>query len=249
MGLRRRLGRWRLSAADWYYELRRRTHTGRLTQGRMGLRRRLGRWRLSAADWYYERKSAQTFILGAVMVVSVSIGVVVLVTTPSSTPTPPPANISDSPEEPEQQQPVRFMNHAGGYVFEYPDAWQLTHEGDLSNLESPTGRIAMAFGVSPAGRLELVSTRLLRSQFGPTGEGKLIGTKRQRIAGAPAVLQSGLTRDGTGVLIRYLAIAIDGDSREYTILITVSGRSDPARVLRTVEEIVASFETSKVSSF
>jgi hypothetical protein len=186
------------------------------------------------------------------MVASVSILVAVFVTTEPSTRSAPSPNLSASPaspEGPEQQQPVRFTNHAGGYLFSYPDAWQLTKEGDFSRLESPTGRIVVAFGVSLADRLELVSKRLVRSRFGPAGEGRIIGITRQRIAGAPAVLNSGLTRDETGRLIRYLAIAIDGDSRAYTILITVSGRADPEHVLRTVEEIVTSFEASNVSSF
>jgi len=108
-------------------------------------------------------------------------------------------------------------------------------------VASPSGDVVLSFGVTFTDGLKDVTTRMVRSLPATQHE---IGTNRQRIAGAPAFLRSGMTRDESGRAIRYLAIAIDGDSRKYTILITVPARGDPEQLLATVERIVTSFGIS-----
>jgi hypothetical protein len=247
MPQRRPLRRWRLSAADWLYQLRLRIRTSRRSRGQAPLRPTLRRWSDSAADWLYQRKFAEPIIFGVCLVVSAALVAGAFLMTSASTTRAPPADVSESPKRPERQ-PIQFVNQAGGYSFAYPQTWDLTQEAAVSRLESRTARIVVTFGVSFANRLERVTTRMVRSRFGPTGEGKMIGTGRQRIAGAPAFLNSGMTRDETGRPTRYLAIAIDGDSRTYTILITVPAHADPEMVLTPVERVVTSFETSSDTS-
>lgn len=203
-------------------------------------------WRYAAIDWLRRRDAGQRFGIGALVVISAIAVVVFVAMAPRSTTSTHPLDIPRSPERP-QSPPLPFLNQVGEYWFAYPRAWDLTEEGSLSRLQSPSGNVVLSFGVSFTDGLERVTTRLVGSLGGVREAGETIGTSRQRIAGAPAFLKSGMTRDETGRLIRYLAIAIGGGSRTYTIFITVPARTDPEQVLSRVERIVTSFGASNES--
>jgi hypothetical protein len=74
----------------------------------------------------------------------------------------------------------------------------------------------------------------------PSSNQRLIGTTWERIAGSRSLIVSGMTTDATGRSMRFLAITVRGVPRSYSI--SVLGRSDPTRILSTIEEIVSSFE-------
>lgn len=213
----------------------------------MRLRRTLRRWRFAAIDWLYEREPAEMFVFG-LFVVAAMVAIVVrfFVMSPTSTVgSAPPLDIRNGSEGSRSEPAVRFLNQAGGYHFAYPEAWDLSQEGKLSQLESPNGNIVLSFGVTLDDNLARATTHLVRRLAGPPREEKVIGTSRERIAGSPAFMRGGMTRDETGTSIRYLAIAIDGDDRTYTISITVPAHVDPENVLSTVESIVTSFGTTQ----
>jgi preprotein translocase subunit Sec61beta len=144
------------------------------------------------------------------------------------------------------QQPetnmVSFTNDRAGYGFAYPEGWSISERGTVTWIGSPNGRINVSFGISSSDRLERVAGRLAESASVEDIES--IGTSRRRIGGARAFLSAGITHDETGRAIRFLAMAVDGERRTYTILVDVPVSVDPGRVLPMVERVVTSFETS-----
>ncbi len=203
-------------------------------------RESLTRWTRAAIDWVYNRSDRETVIIGALVLVAViSLGIALL--TRSSTTNTPPSDIRDRADQPRL---IRFTNDSGGYRFEYPETWEIRQEGSLSRLQSPNGRILLSFGVTHAHGLDTAASRLASSLSVSPGRSESIGTSRESIAGARALLKSGTTLDPTGRPIRYLAIAIDGRSITYTISITVPSHADPEQVLLDIERIVSSFGAS-----
>jgi hypothetical protein len=216
----------------------------------MRLRRTVRRWRYAAIDWFREGDLQQRAAIGVLVVVAATVlagvGVVALNPTTTSAPRTPSLDIGETHEGPPSQH-TSFSNRVGGYGFAYPQTWNVTVSGSFSRLENPSGDVVLSFGVTLTDGLESATRRLVHSLIGTGGKGRVIGVDRQRIGGAPAFLRGGLTRDEIGRPIRYLAIAIDGDSRTYTLLVTAPADVDPERVLAPVEEIVTSFETANES--
>jgi hypothetical protein len=135
-----------------------------------------------------------------------------------------------------------LTNAAGGYAFSYPSAWVVSESGTSTRLESPSGDVVVSFGLGTSRGLEGESNRLLDSAPVPGLNQELIGTTRERIGGSRSLLTSGMSTDETGRRVRFLAIAIQGEPRNYAISIVVSAGSDPQRILQRIERIVASFE-------
>jgi hypothetical protein len=202
----------------------------------MWLPRTFRRWRYGAIEWFNDGDRFGK----ALVLLTVLLAVGFLALTPRSTTHAPFLRPSEGPIQAGSPQ-IPSQNRDGGYRFSYPSTWNLREEGARSRVESPSGDVVLSFGVSFTDGLGDVTTRMVRALPGSHHE---IGTNRQRIAGAPAFLRSGITRNESKGLIRYLAIAIDGGSRRYTILITVPASGDPEELLSTVERIVASFGIS-----
>jgi len=137
---------------------------------------------------------------------------------------------------------VDYTNIEGGFGFSYPSTWELIGAGSSVRLESPGGDTVVSFGSVAADRLDAASEGVIEAMPGAGASQELIGTTRQRIGGAPSLLTSGTATDESGRPVRFLAIAVRGDVRNYAITIVVPAGSDPSRVLPRVERVIASFE-------
>jgi hypothetical protein len=193
-------------------------------------------------DWFDARDAIQLTLL---VFLAASIMIVLLVT--EDAPTDPRSEVLSPVEQPPPL--VGYTNRDGGYGFDYPSSWDANSAGTLTRLESPTGRIIVTFDVAAPGTLRAVSHRLVGSLHANAKAHGLIGTRRERIAGAPSLLASGIGEDATGRSIRFVAIVVGGRSDNYEISIVVPAGSDPSRLLPPLEHIVSSFDILDASTF
>lgn len=190
-------------------------------------------------DWFELQDPPELFLLAFGLVVVLVAFIFVLLPS-EDTPTSAASRIQPSAEE--RPMLVAYTNRQGGYGFEYPLNWETSKAGTLSRLESPSGRIVMTFQTSAPGTLGAASDRLVRSLDGNATTRQLIGTRRERIAGAPSLLVSGIGETERARRIRFLAITVRGQLHNYEIVIVVPVGSDPGRSLPRLEEIVSSFD-------
>jgi hypothetical protein len=179
------------------------------------------------------------FALGFLLLASASIAVLALIPRPRSAVDP--AIGSDRIPQ-ERSSLVPYTNVTGGYAFTYPSSWDIVEAGPSSQLRSPSGDIGLSFGFGAPGSLETASERLLESMPGLGTSRRSVGAHPGLIDGSRSLLSSGTAYDHAGRPVRFLAIAVRGEVRNYAIGIVVPAGSDPNRVLPLVERIVASFE-------
>jgi hypothetical protein len=152
----------------------------------------------------------------------------------------------DIPSQAEERPAlVAYINQKGGYAFDYPSGWAASKVGTLSRIESPSGRVYLTFNVGARAPLNVASSRLVESLYGKDTTRELLGTRRERIAGAPTLLAGGTAEDEGGKRIRFLAISVRGQAHNYEISIVVPAESDARRLLPRLEEIVSSFQISE----
>lgn len=149
------------------------------------------------------------------------------------------ANADRSPVE--ERRPSPFVNRPGGYGISVPETWNVSQDGPLTRVASPNGRVVVTFERGSAGELEEASARLLASLLDAQSDQTLIGRTWERIGGSRSLLVSG-TATESGRAVRFLAIAVKAQPRNYAITITVPTASDPATVLPRLERLLSSFE-------
>lgn len=135
-----------------------------------------------------------------------------------------------------------YVNGAHDYGFAYPTSWTVRENARVTSLENPSGRIRVLFGVGPSGDLEKAASRSIDSLSNVTSNRDVIGMTREKIDGSRSLLVSGTAIDDADRRVRFLAITVRGDSKNYAISILVPRRSDPVTVLPQIEDIVSSFD-------
>jgi hypothetical protein len=192
-------------------------------------------------DFLHDHDPAELFVLtiGLVVVAAAPFMVVMFATPPTS-----PDDLPIGVDQIQQAPPgvIGYTNVAAGYGFSYPSTWELSEVGSSARLESPRGDTVVSFDSVAADGLDAASEGLIEAVPGSVASQELIGTTREQIGGAPSLLTSGTATDESGRPVRFLAIAVRGDVRNYAITIVVPAGSDPSRVLWRVERVVASFE-------
>jgi hypothetical protein len=146
-----------------------------------------------------------------------------------------------------QRGPVIHANLLGGYAFAYPRTWIVSQAGAQTELVSPHGETVVSFitGETPQvgdNGADLSRGQALLRSLGSIVEPSVLGTAWQQIAGHRSFLVSGTADDPVGGSIRFLVIGVPGERPTHVISIVVPADSDPSRMLRRVERIVASFD-------
>jgi len=198
-----------------------------------------------ALDWMQTYALALT-MAGIVLVTVAAVAVLVADTAgQSARPTLGPPVVEPTPDAPDEQprlNVLEYVNATQGFGFEYPASWTLREDERRTSLENPSGRIRVLFGLGAAGNLDVATTRLVASLSDVASNRQLIGTTHEEIDGSRSMLVSGTAIDDAGRAVRFLAITVRGEPRNYAISILVPRRSDPVRVLPRIEEIVSSFD-------
>ena len=137
------------------------------------------------------------------------------------------------------------VNAGGGYLFSYPDSWELTSSGETDELVSLSGDVVMSFGVAPSGPLRQASDRVLRSLTSPYSDIRLVSDRAERTEQGQRGLVIGATAtDANGAFVRLMAITIRGPDHNRAITVRFSASSDLLNALPAIRQIIGSFRTS-----
>lgn len=181
------------------------------------------------------------------LIVVVSAGVAVIVSVALFAPprrSQPPASRSAPSSTGQGPQSSRHTNEVGGYSFLRPAGWEVSERGTISELTGPDRDVIVSFGLGPDGSLQGASAAFTASIEEAYDEVEPEGPRREDFAGRPAVVVGGSAVNDAGVAVRFLAITISLERRNYAISVFVADTSDPVQVLPAVEDIVASFEAA-----
>jgi hypothetical protein len=155
-----------------------------------------------------------------------------------------------SPSVPEDLLPgVRVhVNDQAGYLFSYPDGWQLTRSGTSTTLVDPGRKVVMEFGTAPSAPLQETSDRVRDGLTRGYRDVRVVRTSSQQTEqGQPSLVIAGTAVDDAGSTIPFLVVTIQGGTRNWAITVRYEADTDPAQSLTSIEEIVGSFRTSEPS--
>lgn len=139
------------------------------------------------------------------------------------------------------------VNAEGGYLFSYPDDWDLTSAGETDELVSPTGDVVMSFDVVPSGPLRQASNRVLAGLDASYSDIEFVSNRVERMDQGQRGLVIGATATATdveGAFVRLMAIALRGPDHNRVITVLFSPSSDPLNALPAIRQIIGSFRTS-----
>lgn len=193
--------------------------------------------------WIDDNELARPIFVGGLLIAALATLLIVLIAVRGEpVATAPAASPSAAPSLAEEPAgAVAYENLMGGYGFVYPSTWFFTENGSRARIESPNGRLVVTFGLASGGTLALASDREIETLLDGGSDHEMIGTTRERIAHSRSLLVSGTMSKGRST-VRFLAITVQADPRNYSISVVVPRGSDAESVLLLVEEIVSSFE-------
>jgi hypothetical protein len=138
------------------------------------------------------------------------------------------------------------VNEDAGYLFSYPDDWDLSSSGTTTTVLSPNGEVTMSFEVAPPGPLRHVSDEIVQDLTASHDDVRLVSDEvGQTPQGEESLVIGGEATDSTGKPITFLVITIHGDDHNRAILVRFGAGSAPLRALPGIQEIIASFRTSQ----
>jgi hypothetical protein len=136
------------------------------------------------------------------------------------------------------------VNDQAGYLFSYPDGWDLTRSGAHTELSNPTGAVLMSFGTAAGGSLTDTTDAAIAGLARSYRNIEVSQKENQRTEqGQPSLVLGGMATDEVGRPISFLVVAIQGQTRNWSI--TIRLLADPTDSLQAIEEIVGSFRTSE----
>jgi hypothetical protein len=121
-----------------------------------------------------------------------------------------------------------YTNSVSGYVFSYPNDWDVSTSGTVAVLSDPEGQIEISFHGAPPGSLQEASDRVLEELSNSYGAPETIATEVNRTSqGYPSIAVGGTAWDETGAQIRFLAITIQGPNQNRAIMVLFPAETDP----------------------
>ncbi len=121
-----------------------------------------------------------------------------------------------------------YTNGVSGYVFSYPNDWDVSTSGAVAVLSDPEGQIEISFHDAPPGPLQESSDQVVEELSNPFGSPETIATEVNRTSqGYLSIAVGGLAKDETGAQIRFLAITIKGPDENQAIMVLFPDETDP----------------------
>ena len=166
-------------------------------------------------------------------------------TDPSPNPQPTPEPSGDPelfPSVPPALDLSTYRNAQAGYLFDYPDDWDVARSPTATVLSDPTGQVVISFDTAPPGSLKGTSDRLVEELTNAYVGSEIIATDTgQTPQGYPSIVVGGTATDGSGLSIRFLLVTIDGPNASNRALsIRFPADTDPDD-LGAVLAVVGSF--------
>jgi hypothetical protein len=207
-------------------------------------RRPWRRLRRRIEDWLLDHELLQPKTVAAVFLVVIGLVGVILIGTGDDGGQPDSSQSGASPPAQDEGAMTAHVNLQAGYRFRHPITWEVAEEGTLTKLQSPKEDIVISFGLSPEGGLESSSKALVSSLEDAHHNSRIIGAQQKEIGGSPSVIVAGLGTNASGLRVRFLAITVEGEPRNYAIAVFVPATSDADRLLPPIQRVVSSFRPS-----
>ena len=121
-----------------------------------------------------------------------------------------------------------YTNSVSGYVFSYPNDWDVSTSGTAAVLSDPEGQIEISFHGASPGSLQEASDRVLEELSNSYGSPKTVATEVNRTSqGYRSIAVGGIARDEAGAQISFLAITIRGPDENRAIVVRFPAETDP----------------------
>jgi hypothetical protein len=205
-------------------------------------------YRVAAAHW-------ERALVGAGLSAALAVAVIALIPLGAAAPGPTDSPTLRSPEPtteptpgPETPSPdpstglSTYTNGLAGYLFSYPNDWDVSTSGTATILSDPAGQIVLSFEGAPAGSLQLASDQVVAQFTSTYSSPQTIATAVEDTPqGFHSIAVGGIMRDAAGTQIQFLAITIRGPRENRAILVHFPVDPDPSD-LDALLGVVESFE-------
>jgi hypothetical protein len=134
-----------------------------------------------------------------------------------------------------------YTNEQAGYLFSYPDGWDVSTAGTATVLSHPDSQVVISFDTAPPGSLQRASDRVLEQLTAAYVAPKTVATAVDRTPqGYLSLAAGGTATDTSGAVIRFLVITIRGPDENRALSVRFPADTDP-RNLDAVLDVVGSF--------
>lgn len=132
-------------------------------------------------------------------------------------------------------------NSRAGYSFSHPPRWRLTEKGSATRVISPGKQASISFGLGGRGTLRTVATRLVGELEAVHRNVTLTGFQLTLLDDEPAIAFTGSAVSRKDVPLRFQAISVAGEDRNYSVTVFIAADADPTGVLPPIQEMLDSF--------
>jgi hypothetical protein len=134
-----------------------------------------------------------------------------------------------------------YTNEQAGYLFSYPDDWEVSASPTATVLSDPEGQVVVSFDGAPSGSLQEASDGVLEQLTNAYVSPKVIATDYSSTPQEyPSIVVGGTATDASGASIRFLVVTIEGPEENRALSIRFPADTDPAD-LGAVLAVVGSF--------
>jgi hypothetical protein len=134
-----------------------------------------------------------------------------------------------------------YTNEQAGYLFSYPDSWEVSASPTATVLSDPEGQVVVSFDGAPPGPLQEASDGVLEQLTDAYVSPKIVATDYGSTPQEyPSIVVGGTATDASGASIRFLVVTIEGPEENRALSIRFPADTDPDD-LGAVLAVVGSF--------
>ncbi len=133
------------------------------------------------------------------------------------------------------------VNEAGGYRVVVPEEWEVQQKGRATTLSSPDKQVVIAIGIGERGPLPEAGALFYQKVGRNYRDVQLLGVQAEQVGPRSALAYAGLGTNDRGVRLRFLAITVQNQPRNFGITVFTPANSDPQAVLPRVNRVVETF--------
>jgi hypothetical protein len=136
----------------------------------------------------------------------------------------------------------RVVSRAGHFSVAVPTAMSVDKHGRTVRLSSRDRDLVITVGPGKKGRLPQANRRLLAELASTYGEFEPLAAERLEVGGRPALSASGTLTNRAGVRLRFVAVTVRANPRNYALVAFAARTSNPVSVLPQVNAVASGFE-------
>ena len=133
------------------------------------------------------------------------------------------------------------VNEAGGYSVVVPEDWAVQQKDRTTTLSSPDKEVVIRFGLGEQGPLPEAAALFFQRVGRNYRDVHLLGVQAEQVGPRLALAHAGLGTNDRGVRLRFLAITVQNQPRNFGITVFTPANSDPLAVLPRVNRVVETF--------